>query len=130
MISVKGLLAVTLGGGVGAALRYIVASYVARFHTGPFPLGTFLINVTGSFAIGLLMTFFLYRLEWNPAWRLFLVTGVLGGYTTFSSFEWETLAAVKSGAPLAAILNVMMSVILGFVGVWTGAALVANARGK
>jgi CrcB protein len=76
------------------------------------------------------MTFFLYRSDLNPAWRLFLVTGVLGGYTTFSSFEWETLTAVKSGAAVAAILNVLLSVALGFVGVWIGAALIVNARGK
>lgn len=129
-MSVKGVLAVMFGGGVGAALRYIVASYVARFHSGFFPLGTFLINVTGSFAIGLLMTFFLYRTDLNLAWRLFLVTGVLGGYTTFSSFEWETLTAVKSGAPIAAMLNVLLSVALGFAGVWIGAALIVNVRGK
>jgi CrcB protein len=129
-MSVNGVLAVMVGGGIGAALRYIIASYVARFHSGPFPLGTFLINVTGSFIIGLLMTFFLYRSDLNPAWRLFLVTGVLGGYTTFSSFEWETLTAVKSGAAVAAILNVLLSVALGFVGVWIGAALIVNARGK
>jgi CrcB protein len=129
-MSVNGVLAVMAGGGIGAALRYIIASYVARFHSGPFPLGTFLINVTGSFIIGLLMTFFLYRSDLNPAWRLFLVTGVLGGYTTFSSFEWEILTAVKSGAAVAAILNVLLSVALGFVGVWIGAALIVNARGK
>jgi fluoride exporter len=129
-MSVKGVMAVLLGGGIGAALRYIVASYVARLHSGPFPLGTFLINVTGSFTIGLLMTFFLYRSDLNPAWRLFLVTGVLGGYTTFSSFEWETLTAVKSGAPIAAMLNVLLSVALGFAGVWVGAALIESARSK
>jgi CrcB protein len=76
------------------------------------------------------MTFFLYRSDLNPAWRLFLVTGVLGGYTTFSSFEWETLTAVKNGAPIASILNVLLSVVLGFLGVWIGAALVDNVRGK
>jgi fluoride exporter len=129
-MSVNGVLAVMLGGGIGAALRYVVASYVARVHSGPFPLGTFLINVTGSFAIGLLMTFFLYRSDVNSAWRLFLVTGVLGGYTTFSSFEWETLTAFKSGAPLAAIVNVLLSVVLGFIGVWIGAALIDKAGGR
>ncbi len=129
-MSVYGVLAVMLGGGVGAALRYIVASYVARFHSGLFPVGTFLINVTGSFSIGLLMTFFVYRSDLTPTWRLFLVTGVLGGYTTFSSFEWETLSALKSGAPVAAILNVLLSVALGFAGVWMGAALMEKARGK
>ncbi len=130
MISVNSMLAVMLGGGMGAALRYIVASYVARFHNGPFPLGTFLINVTGSFMIGLLMTFFVYRSDLNPAWRLFLVTGVLGGYTTFSSFEWETLTALKTGAWLAAMLNVVLSVALGFIGAWVGAALTEKARGR
>ena len=122
-MSVKGVMAVLLGGGIGAALRYIVASYVTRLHSGPFPLGTFLINVTGSFTIGLLMTFFLYRSDLNPAWRLFLVTGVLGGYTTFSSFEWETLSLVRDSGWWLGMINVVGSVGLGYCAVWVGSAL-------
>jgi CrcB protein len=123
------LLVVVLGGGIGAGLRFLAATYVTRLYSGSFPLGTFLINVTGSFLIGILMTLFLNRPGFNPAWRLFLVTGVLGGYTTFSSFEWETLTTLKGGAPLAAMLNVILSVSLGFFGVWMGSLLMNRARG-
>ena len=123
------LLVVVLGGGIGAGLRFLAATYVTRLYSGSFPLGTFLINVTGSFLIGILMTLFLNRPGFNPALRLFLVTGVLGGYTTFSSFEWETLTTLKGGAPLAAMLNVILSVSLGLFGVWMGSLLINRVRG-
>ena len=115
--------AVFLGGGAGAALRFAIGSLALRFNTGLFPLGTFLINLSGSFLIGLLMTLFLNRPALHPAWRLFLVVGIVGGYTTFSSFEWETFVAFKSEAMLVAAMNVLLSVALGFAGVWTGAAI-------
>ena len=114
------VLLVALGGALGASLRFLAATYVTRLYSGLFPLGTFLVNLTGSFLIGILMTLFVSRPTLNPAWRLLLVTGVLGGYTTFSSFEWETLAAWKGGAPWVALLNILLSVSLGFSGVWLG----------
>jgi len=118
--------AVFLGGGLGAALRFAVATFMLRFYSGLFPLGTFTINISGSFAIGLLMTLFLNREATHPAWRLFLIVGVLGGYTTFSSFEWETFVALRGGGSLVAALNVLLSVALGFVGVAAGAWLAAR----
>jgi CrcB protein len=122
-------LIVFLGGGIGSALRFAVGTYVARLYGGLFPLGTFLINVTGSFLIGVLMAFFVSRPEVNPNWRFFLVTGIMGGYTTFSSFEWETLGAVRGGAPLTALFYVMASVVLGFAAVWLGFLLMNKLRG-
>jgi CrcB protein len=92
-------------------------------------MGTFLINVTGSFLIGVLMTIFVSRPDINPNWRFLFVTGVLGGYTTFSSFEWETFATMRGGAPLVALMNVTLSVALGFLGVWLG-SLLANLNLK
>ncbi len=123
------LAAVVAGGGIGAGLRFLVATGITRLYGGLFPLGTVLVNITGSFGIGVLMTFFLYRTELNPAWRLFLVTGILGGYTTFSSFEWETFATYKGGAPLIAISNVLFSVVLGYGGVWLGYLLARKRVG-
>jgi len=82
-----------------------------------------LINVTGSFLIGMLMMLFINRPSISPNWRLFLVTGILGGYTTFSSFEWETFAALRSGAGIIAFSYVLLSVVAGLLGVWFGAAL-------
>jgi len=114
---------VMVGGAFGAVSRFIVATFVLKFYSAEFPLGTFLINVTGSFGIGVLMMLFLNRPAINPNWRLLAVTGFLGGYTTFSTFEWETLTTLKGGAGLVGLLNVLLSVGLGLVGVWVGAAL-------
>ncbi len=114
---------VMLGGALGAVSRFAVGTLIQRRYSAVFPLGTFFINVTGSFLIGLLMMLFLNRPTISINWRLFLVTGVLGGYTTFSSFEWETFVALRGGASTAALLNVLLSVGLGFGGVWLGAAM-------
>jgi len=75
------------------------------------------INVTGSFLIGLLMTLLTGRLQPHPNWRLLLVVGFLGGYTTFSSFEWETLSLVKEGGRWLGLFNIIGSVLLGYAAV-------------
>jgi CrcB protein len=116
---------VMLGGAIGAVSRFIVGAFVLRFYSATFPLGTFLINVTGSFLIGLLMTLFLNRPALPANWRLFLVTGILGGYTTFSSFEWEALTTLRNGAESVAFLYLAASVIVGLAGAWVG-LLTAN----
>jgi fluoride exporter len=117
---------VALGGGVGALMRYIAASSIMSRFGGTFPLGTLVINVTGSFLIGFLMTILTERFHLDPNWRLLLVVGFLGGYTTFSSFEWETFTAVRGGGLLQGILNVVSSVMLGYVAVWFGSALASR----
>lgn len=119
-------LSVLLGGGLGALARYVVGTAIASRYSGRFALGTFFINVTGSFLIGLLMALFTERFTGHPNWRLFLVTGVLGGYTTFSSFEYETLVAGQSGSPLLSFLYVISSVGFGFAAVWLGSFLVVR----
>ncbi len=80
---------VMVGGAVGSLTRYITGSAVMSRFGGRFPLGTFVINVSGSFLIGVLMTLLTERFQPHPNWRLLLVVGFLGGYTTFSSFEYE-----------------------------------------
>jgi CrcB protein len=116
-------LLVLIGGGTGALARYVAASAIMTRFGGKFPLGTLVINVTGSFAIGFLMTVLTERYNLNPAWRLLLVIGFLGGYTTFSSFEWETFTAVREGAFWSGLLNVAASLTLGYAAVWLGAML-------
>lgn len=116
-------LVVLIGGGVGSLARYAAASAIMTRFGRRFPLGTLVINVTGSFLIGFLMTMLTERFNLDPVWRLLLVVGFLGGYTTFSSFEWETYTAVRDGALWSGMLNVVSSVMLGYVAVWLGAFL-------
>ncbi|MCC7496436.1 MAG: fluoride efflux transporter CrcB [Bryobacterales bacterium] len=116
-------LIILIGGGVGALARYVTASAIMIRFGGKFPMGTFVINVTGSFLIGFLMTAMTERYRVDPIWRLLLVVGFLGGYTTFSSFEWETYSTVRDGGLWTGMLNAVSSVAFGYVAVWLGAAL-------
>lgn len=118
-------LLVLIGGGTGALARYVASSLISQRLGSFFPWGTFVINVTGSFVIGLLMTLLSERMA-HPYWRLLLVVGFLGGYTTFSSFEWETFVAVRANTRSMAALNVIGSVVCGYIAVWLGAILAAR----
>lgn len=117
---------IILGGGIGSLARYLLGTAIMSRFGGKFPLGTLVINVSGSFAIGVLMTLLTERFQPHPYWRLVLVIGFLGGYTTFSSFEYETLRAVRDGGLVPALLNIIGSVALGFAAVWAGAVLAAR----
>ena len=109
-----------LGGGIGATARYGLQGAVYRV-TGPdFPYGTLVVNVLGSFLIGFLMVSFEERFLVNPSLRVFLTIGILGGFTTFSSFGYETLALLRSGENGRALLNVAANVVLGLGAVWLG----------
>ena len=119
-------LVVLAGAGLGGLARFIAGSWIMAKYGGRFPLGTFVINVTGSFLIGVLMTLLTERLHPHPNWRLFLVVGILGGYTTFSSFEYETYEAVRDGAHWLGMLYLIGSVVVGYIGVWLGALLAAR----
>lgn len=116
-------LLVVAGGGLGSLVRYLAGTAIMTRFSGKFPLGTLIINVTGSFLIGFLMTILTERFKLNPNWRFLLVVGFLGGYTTFSSFEWETYATVRAGGLWTGMLNVVSSVMLGYVAVTLGSML-------
>jgi fluoride exporter len=88
---------VMLGGAFGSLARYVTGTAIMGRFGARFPLGTLFVNVTGSFLIGLLMALLTERWQPHPNWRLLLVVGFLGGYTTFSSFEYETYRAVRDG---------------------------------
>ncbi len=119
-------LVVLAGAGLGGLARYIAGTWLMAKYGKSFPLGTFIINITGSFLMGALMTLLTERLQPHPNWRLFLVVGLLGGYTTFSSFEYETYQAVRDGARWMGMLYVTGSVVIGYIGVWLGALLAAR----
>ena len=114
---------IVLGGGAGSLARYLAGMAVTARLGSRFPWGTLLVNVTGSFLIGLILTILTERVAVSPNWRFALVVGFLGGYTTFSSFEWETFAAVRAGGFWIGAMNVAGSVTLGYAAVWLGAAL-------
>jgi len=102
------LLLVCAGGALGAGTRYLVSTWAARSFGAEFPRGTLLVNATGSFVLALL--FALRGEALSPELRLFLGAGVLGGYTTYSSFNYETLALLEQGSPWLAAANVTLTV--------------------
>lgn len=114
---------VFVGGGIGSVLRYALASAVQRGLPGPFPSGTFAVNLLGSFAIGLVGALGLERAAIPPEARVFLMVGILGGFTTFSSLAWETLGLLSVRDVLRATIYVAGSFLLGLAGAWLGRLL-------
>ena len=117
------IIAVLLGGAVGTGFRYFISLGIYGLVKPSFPYANFFINVSGSFIIGLLAELFETRLLVSPTIRVMLLTGVLGGYTTFSSFSFETFSLIRDGEMWLALLNAAGSVLLGLVGVWLGVRL-------
>lgn len=117
------LLAVFIGAGCGGVLRYLLGIAISREYHGAFPAGTFLINLVGCFAIGYLATFFANVIPVRETLRLAILVGVLGGFTTFSSFGRETFELLGEGKPLVAMWYVVLSCALGVALVFAGHAL-------
>jgi len=113
---------VGIGGFAGSIARYWLGSYIGEKMGTRFPYGTFVINISGSFLIGLIMSLLAEKMRWNPNWIYLVPIGFIGAYTTFSTFEYETLRTVQDGQFLTAFLNITLSVVTGFVAVWAGAA--------
>jgi CrcB protein len=122
-----GFVFVFLGGGIGAALRHGVNLVSARLIGTAFPWHTLIENVTGSFAMGLLAGYFAFKGgEVSQHWRLFLTTGILGGYTTFSAFSLDAALLYERGDEALAALYVAASVALAIAGLFAGLALVRH----
>jgi fluoride exporter len=119
---------VFLGAGIGGALRHLVNLGVAKVLGGDFPWGTFLINISGSLVMGLIAGWLAFKAQasWSQPLRLFLTTGVLGGYTTFSAFSLDTVLLVERGAMGAAALYVVLSVALAVAGCVLGLAVMRS----
>ena len=113
---------VGVGGGVGAIARYALGVWIAERLGTAFPWGTWIINVTGSLVIGLVLTVLTERVV-DPAWRLLLVVGFLGGYTTFSSYTFEALTLARAGEWPFALAYVLGSNVVGLLAVTLGVAV-------
>jgi fluoride exporter len=121
-----GYLIVFLGGGVGAALRHGINLASARALGTAFPYGTLMINITGSFVMGLVAAYFAFKGDASQQWRLFLTTGILGGYTTFSAFSLDAALLYERGEAGMAAVYVIASVAISIAGLFAGFAIVRS----
>jgi CrcB protein len=113
---------VLLGGGIGSVCRWRIGAAVQRRHGGPFPVGTFMVNITGCFVIGLLST--LLGIGWEQRYQdaltALLLTGVLGGYTTFSSYELDAYGLARKRDRVTLAMYWIGSIVVGLVFAWLG----------
>ena len=114
---------IAFGGALGSMARYWVGSTIASRMGTKFPYGTFVINITACVIIGFSLTFLAKRADLNPAWRFLVPVGFIGAYSTFSTYEWETLSTIRTGAFLLAAFYAVSSLILGLAAVWGGSVI-------
>ena len=114
---------IALGGALGAIARFWVDSAVASRLGTKFPYGTFVINITACVLIGFSLTFLAKRTDLNPAWRFLVPIGFVGAYSTFSSYEWETISTLRNGDFSMTALYTFGSLFLGLLAVWCGILL-------
>lgn len=113
-------LAIASGGAIGALLRFWVSNGVHAVLGRDFPYGTLTVNVLGSLAMGLCYVLFLERMTAGPEWRALIIVGVLGAFTTFSTFSIETFNLIEDGELFKAVANVMLSVMVCIIAAWLG----------
>jgi CrcB protein len=114
---------VAFGGALGSMARYWVGATIANRMGTKFPYGTFVINITACVIIGFSLTFLARRSGLNSAWRFLVPIGLIGAFSTFSTYEWETLSTIRNGAFLLAALYAVSSLILGLAAVWGGSVI-------
>ena len=119
-------LLVFFGGGLGAALRHAVNMGCARAFGMSFPFGTFIINITGSTLMGLIAGYLAFKGEASQPWRLFIMTGILGGYTTFSAYSLDAALLYERGEMGSALFYVLGSVVFSIAGLFAGLALMRH----
>ena len=116
-------LLIAAGGALGSIARYWVGSTIASRMGIRFPYGTLIVNITACIIIGFSLTYLGRRADLNQAWRFLIPIGFIGAYSTFSTYEWETLSSLRSGAFLLAGLYAGGSFVLGLAAVWGGSRL-------
>jgi len=116
-------LLIGLGGALGSIARYWVGSTIGGRAGVRFPYGTLIVNISACLIIGFTLTWLSERAEISPAWRYLVAVGFIGAYSTFSTYAWETLSTLRSGAFALASLYALGSIILGLAATWCGVAL-------
>ncbi|HLS38419.1 MAG TPA: fluoride efflux transporter CrcB [Sphingobacterium bovisgrunnientis] len=121
---IKAIIMVGLGGALGSILRYLTAVLLNKHFQSAFPLATFAVNILGCLIIGVLLGLFERQYLTSPDFKLLLITGFCGGYTTFSAFSAENIQLLESGQTLTAFLYIGASIFIGLFALWLGLSIV------
>lgn len=126
MPDIKSLLLVFAGSGIGGVLRYALQYWFAARPSGPFPAGTFAVNILGSFCIGIIYGLSAKYAWLTAEWRLALATGLCGGFTTFSAFAAENVMLLRNGQYATAMLYILLSIIFGIAFTFAGISIIKH----
>jgi CrcB protein len=121
---IKNILLVSIGGAIGSVMRYLCQKWIYQLYPHPFPWGTFLVNIAGCFLIGIFFAASEKSTFISADWKLFLMTGLCGGFTTFSAFAFENMNLIRTGDITNALLYAISSVVVGILAVFGGVALI------
>jgi CrcB protein len=120
---VQNIIAIAMGGAIGALFRYWVSTGVYNLLGRDFPYGTLAVNVIGSFVMGVMYVYLIERLSDTSMLRAMIIIGLLGAFTTFSTFSIETLQLFENGEVIKTMLNILLSVVVCLIAVWSGVVL-------
>ena len=122
--NMKEIIIIFFGGGLGSTLRYWLAERLGTYYLSNFPFGIFVTNILGCFLIGVFSGYLSHHPLLNKEWKLLLIVGFCGGFTTFSTFSHDNLTLIEAGLSFNAVINIIASVAIGIIAVWAGNALI------